>query len=64
VCLLACPGKSLEKYSRENLAGAKMEFWTKKLNTPFLPFYNTNRHDKAWQDQLLVIKEKKCASLT
>ena len=47
------------KHSRENLAGTKMEFWTKKFNTSYLSFYDTNRHDKAWQDRLLVITEKR-----
>jgi hypothetical protein len=52
------------KPSRENLTGTIMEFRAKKFNSTSLPFYNKHGHDKAWQDRLLVITEKRIFIIT
>ncbi len=51
------------KTSKENLAGTKLEFWTKKFNSS-TTVYGTNGNDKMWQDRLLIITEKRIFIVT
>jgi hypothetical protein len=49
------------KSSKENLTETKMEFWVKKFNKLS---QSENESDKAWQDRLLVVTEKRIFILT
>jgi hypothetical protein len=54
----------ISKTSKENLTGTKLEFWTKRFITSSLPLDGADGEDKAWQDRLLVITDKRIFIVT
>jgi hypothetical protein len=52
------------KSSKENLTDTKMEFWTKKFTSTSQSSHSQHECEKAWQDRLLVITEKRIFILT